>query len=82
MVAEDIIYSRVVASVTAGICERTLKLVEEKTPIVSQYSESALGYSYSGTVPNAGESLYIKTNELKALGLKRQRYGVIELCQE
>ena len=78
MIADDSDLEIVAKSVTAGIVERTLKLMKNDSPIVSQYSESALGYSYSGTIPNPGESLYIKKNELKALGLKRQRYGVID----
>jgi hypothetical protein len=78
MITDDLDLAIVAKSVTAGIVERTLKLQKGNSPIVSQYSESALGYSYSGTVPNPGESLYIKKNELKALGLKRQRYGVID----
>ena len=78
MIANDSDLEIVAKSVTAGIVERTLKLQKSDSPVVSQYSESALGYSYSGTVPNPGESLYIKKNELKALGLKKQRYGVID----
>jgi hypothetical protein len=78
MISQDEDLEVVAKSVTAGIVERTLKLQKSDSPIVSQYSESALGYSYSGTVPNPGESLYIKKNELKALGLRRQRYGVID----
>ena len=78
MIANDSELEIVTKSVIAGIVERTLKLQKSDSPIVSQYSESALGYSYSGTIPNPGESLYIKKNELKALGLKRQRYGVID----
>lgn len=79
MVEESEVYADVVRSVTAGIVERTLKVMKDESPIVSQYSESALGYSFSGTVPNPGESLYIKQNELKALGLRKQKIGVIDL---
>lgn len=78
MIANNPDVEIVAKSVVAGIVERTLKLQKSDSPIFSQYSESALGYSYSGTIPNPGESLYIKKNELKALGLKRQRYGVID----
>ena len=78
MIANDPEFEMVAKSVIAGIIERTVKLLKSDSPVVSQYSESALGYSYSGTIPNPGESLYIKKNELKALGLKRQRYGVID----
>ena len=78
MIADDLDLEIVAKSVIAGIVERTLKLLKSDSPVFSQYSESALGYSYSGTIPNPGESLYIKKNELKALGLKRQRFGVID----
>ena len=78
MIADDLDLEIVAKSVIAGIVERTLKLQKSDSPVFSQYSESALGYSYSGTIPNPGESLYIKKNELKALGLKRQRFGVID----
>ena len=78
MISDSEVYAKVVASVIAGIVERTVKLAGNANMIASQYSESALGYSYSATVPNAGESLYIKNSELKALGLKRQKYGVLE----
>lgn len=79
MANESAIYASVLASVTAGIVERTLNLVSKGTPIFSQYSESGFGYSMSGTVPNSGESLYIKKNELKALGLINQRMGAVSL---
>lgn len=46
---------------------------------MSQMSESALGYTVSGTFVNPGEDLYFLNNELKRLGLKRQRWGVIDL---
>jgi hypothetical protein len=78
MIASDEDLKIVARSVTAGIVERTLKLQKSNSPMVSQYSQSALGYTYTGTIPNPGESLYIKKNELKALGLVRQRYGVID----
>ena len=43
-----------------------------------QSAESALGYSYSGTFLVPGGGLFIKDSELKRLGLKKQRYGVID----
>lgn len=46
---------------------------------ISQFSQSALGYSISGTYANPGGGIYFKTSELKRLGLKKQRYGVMEL---
>lgn len=46
---------------------------------VSQESQSALGYSVSYTYANAGQQLYFLRNELKELGLRRQRIGVLEV---
>lgn len=45
---------------------------------MSQMSEAALGYSISGTFLNPGGGLFIKKSELAALGLRRQKYGVID----
>lgn len=46
---------------------------------MSQYSESALGYTVSGTFLVPGGGLFVKKSELERLGLRRQRIGVIEL---
>ena len=46
---------------------------------ISQMSQSALGYSVSGTYLVPGGGLFIKKSELARLGLRRQRYGVIDL---
>jgi len=45
----------------------------------TQSSQSALGYSVSMTYYNPGQTLYFLNNELKALGLLRQRYGTIDM---
>jgi len=42
-------------------------------------SQSALGYSVSGTFLVPGGGLFIKRSELARLGLLRQRVEVIEL---
>jgi hypothetical protein len=47
---------------------------------MTQMSQSALGYSYSGTFLNPGGGLFIKKSELARLGLKKQRIGVVSLC--
>lgn len=70
-------YRNVVKSVTVDIVARTLMTSTNKEPM-SQFSESALGYSVSGTFLTPGGGLFIKRDELKALGLRRQRYGVME----
>lgn len=71
------VYEDVVKSVTVDIVARTLMTSTDKEPM-TQYSESALGYTVSGTFLTPGGGIFIKRDELKALGLRRQRYGVIE----
>ena len=77
MIEESETYKDVVKSVTVDIVARTLMTSTNQEPM-TQYSESALGYSVSGTFLTPGGGLFIKRDELKALGLRRQRYGVIE----
>lgn len=77
MIAESIVYKDVVKSVTVDIVARTLMTSTTQEPM-TQYSESALGYSVSGTFLTPGGGLFIKRDELKALGLRKQRYGVID----
>lgn len=77
MVAESEVYADVVKSVTVDIVARTLMTSTDQEPM-KQYAESALGYSVSGTFLTPGGGLFIKRDELKALGLRRQRYGVID----
>ena len=71
------VYKDVVKSVTVDIVARTLMTATDKEPM-TQFSESALGYTVSGTFLTPGGGLFIKRDELKALGLRKQRYGVIE----
>lgn len=77
MMAESEVYKDVVKSVTVDIVARTLMTSTNQEPM-TQYSESALGYSVSGTFLTPGGGLFIKRDELKALGLRKQRYGVID----
>lgn len=77
MVADNFSYKDVVKSVTVDIVARNLMTSTDKEPM-SQFSESAMGYSISGTFLTPGGGLFIKRDELKALGLRRQRYGVFE----
>ena len=57
---------------------RTLLTSTTDEPMV-QTSQSALGYSFSGTYLVPGGGLFIKKNELARLGLRRQKMGVIDL---
>lgn len=42
-------------------------------------SQSALGYSVTGTYLIPGGGLFIKKSELSRLGLRRQRVGVMDI---
>lgn len=78
LVAEDSSFSSVVKSVTVDVVARTLMTSTEQEPM-TQFAESALGYSVSGSYLVPGGGLFIKDSELKRLGLKKQRFGVMEI---
>lgn len=81
MVAESVSYANVAKSVTVDVVARTLMTATDQEPM-TQVTESALGYSYSGSFLVPGGGLFIKDSELKRLGLKRQKYGVMNLYDE
>ena len=67
----------VVKSVTVDIVARTLMTSTDQEPM-TQTTESALGYSVSGSYLVPAGGLFIKNSELSRLGLKKQRFGVID----
>ena len=77
MIANSDVYKDVVKSVTVDIVARTLMTATDQEPM-TQMSQSALGYSVQGSFLVPGGGIFIKRDELKALGLRRQRMGVIE----
>ena len=79
-IAEDRNYRDVLKSVIVDVVARTLMTATDQEPM-TQYSESALGYSFSGSFLVPGGGLFIKKSELARLGLKRQRYGVIDFYE-
>ena len=78
MVESDEAYASVVKSVTIDVTARTLMTSTNSEPL-SQMSQSALGYTVSGTYLVPGGGLFIKKSELARLGLRRQRIGVTDL---
>jgi len=78
--AEDSSYLNVLKSVVADVVGRALMTSTDSEPMI-QTSESALGYSWSGNFLVPGGGLFIKRSELARLGLKRQRYGVMDLYE-
>lgn len=77
MIAEKPDLAEVAKSVTVDVVMRELMTSTSQEPM-TQYAQSALGYSVSGTYLVPGGGLFIKKAELVRLGIKRQRYGVIE----
>lgn len=79
MIEADEAYGSVVKLVTVDVVVRALSIDTQSAPM-SQESQSALGYSWSGTyaIPGGGIANSILRNDLKRLGLRRQRYGTIE----
>ncbi|WP_322630813.1 phage Gp19/Gp15/Gp42 family protein [Aedoeadaptatus coxii] len=73
----DANYRRVFKSVVVDVVGRTLMTSTDREPM-TQTSESALGYSFSGTFLVPGGGLFIKRSEFARLGLRRQRYGVVD----
>ena len=71
-------YANVLKSVVVDVVARTLMTSTDNEPM-TQESQSALGYTWSGTYLVPGGGLFIKNSELARLGLKRQRYGGFEL---
>lgn len=78
MIADGKVLPSVVTAVTVDVCARTLLTSTQNEPM-TQFSQSALGYSVSGTYLVPGGGLFVKNTELARLGLKRQRYGVMDL---
>lgn len=80
MVVKSQAYASVVKIVTVDVAVRVLRQNLDTEPM-TQESQAALGYSWSGTyaIPGGGISGAIMRNDLKRLGLRRQRYGSIDL---
>lgn len=71
----------VAKSVVVDVVARTLMTSTNSEPM-TQFSESALGYTVSGSYLVPGGGLFIKKSELARLGLKRQKIGALNLYGE
>lgn len=82
MIAEDSAYESVVKVVTVDVVTRILRQSTEGDAM-TQESQSALGYSWSGTYAVAGGGIAnsLLNNDLKKLGLLRQKMGAMFLWQ-
>lgn len=73
-------YESTVKLVTVDITIRVLRQDTNGEPM-SQESQSGLGYTWSGTyaIPGGGIANAIMRNDLKRLGLRRQRIGALDI---
>lgn len=77
MLENEELQENVLKSVCVDVIGRALMTSTDTEPL-TQVSQSALGYSMSGTFLVPGGGLFIKKSELARLGLRRQRYGVLD----
>ena len=78
MIAADSDLAEVATSVTVDVVARTLMTATDQEPM-TQMSQGAGGYTASGTFLVPGGGLFIKKSELARLGLRRQKFGVMEI---
>lgn len=78
MIKTGEVLPNVVKAVVIDIITRMI-MSQTDGPPMTQVSQSALGYTVSGTYLVPGGGLFIKKSELARLGLRRQKVGVIDL---
>lgn len=80
MIESGELLENVARSVTVDIAARYIdQNGSSGANTLSQESQSALGYSWSGTYVNTGGGLSVLKKDLKKLGLTRQRYGMVDM---
>lgn len=71
-----------VAKIVVLACvHRVMSKDDDQDMPLEQFSQSALGYTFSGTYVNPGDDLYYLRNELKRMGIIKQRYGAMEIYE-
>lgn len=78
MIQKSPVLATVATSVTVDVVGRALNTSTDSEPM-TQVTQSAGGYSASGTYLVPGGGVYIKKSELARLGLRRQQIGVIDI---
>lgn len=68
----------VAKSVTVDVVARTLMTDTDQEPM-TQFTQTAGPYSATGTYLVPGGGLFIKRSELARLGLRRQKYGAVDI---
>lgn len=75
---EDTSYKRVFTAVVCD-CVANEMVSTISAPAQTQFSESGLGYSVSGTYLNPSGGLFIRNTQLKQLGLMKQKIKAVEV---
>lgn len=81
MLAKDADKASIAMMITLASVHRVMSKQEADMPL-EQFSQSALGYTFSGTYVNPGDDLYFLNNELKRIGIIKQRYGALEIYED
>lgn len=79
MIADDPELALVAKEIIVKSVIRAIDCSADNSPPAVQASQAAMGYSVSMTYLNSGQSLYFLKNELKELGIIRQRWGAMEV---
>lgn len=78
MLTSGELLENVLISVVVDVVARALMTSTNSEPM-SQMTQTALGYSVSGTFLVPGGGLFIKNSELARLGLRRQKVKAVSL---
>lgn len=78
MLESGALLQNVLISVVVDVTARALMTSTSSEPM-SQMTQTALGYSVSGTFLVPGGGLFIKNSELARLGLRRQKVKAVSL---
>ncbi len=78
MIATNDYLANVAKSVTVDVVGRVLMTSTDSEP-TTQFSQSALGYTVSGTYLVPGGGIFIKKSELARLGLRRQTMKLVQM---
>ena len=73
--------ANVAKMVVLACVHRVMSKDDDQDMPLEQFSQSALGYTFSGTYVNTGDDLYYLRNELKRMGIIKQRYGAMEIYE-
>lgn len=78
MAMENADWANIAKLVTVAVVKRYMNETDDSTQL-SQSTQSALGYSISGTYIVGGGGIKLLNNEMKQLGFRTQRLGIIEM---